>query len=100
MTGYVVPYHAHNDFLELTVEIGILGGLAYFLFFIITFLYSLKFYFKQKKIIFVLIFSLCAVYFFDAMLNFPLERALSQVNFILLVSFSFFYFKLRDEKNI
>ena len=31
MTGYVVPYHAHNDFLELTVEIGILGGLAYFL---------------------------------------------------------------------
>lgn len=100
MTGYVVPYHAHNDFLELTVEIGILGGLAYFLFFISTFLYSLKFYFKQKKLIFVLIFSLCTVYFFDAMLNFPLERALSQVNFILLVSFSFFYFKLRDEKNI
>ena len=100
MTGYVVPYHAHNDFLELTVEIGILGGLAYFLFFMGNFLYSLKYYYRHQKIIFALIFSLCLVYFFDAMLNFPLERALSQVNFILLASLSIFYFKLRDEKNI
>lgn len=99
MTGYVVPYHAHNDFLELTVEIGILGGLSYFLFFVSTFLHSLIFYFKQKNIIFVLIFSLCVVYFFDAMLNFPLERALSQVNFILLASFSISFFKLYNEKN-
>ena len=30
MQSYVVPYHAHNDFLELLAETGILGFVLYF----------------------------------------------------------------------
>ena len=29
ITGYVVPYHAHSDFIQLGAELGILGFLLY-----------------------------------------------------------------------
>ena len=85
MSGYMVPYHAHNDFLELGTEIGLLGALSYLFIFIYIFLSSIRSFYLSNDIFFVLIFSLTSVYFIDAFLNFPLERALSQVNFIILM---------------
>ena len=29
IVGYTVPYHVHNDFLQITAEIGVIGGLLY-----------------------------------------------------------------------
>ena len=31
--GYVVPYHAHSDFIQLGAEVGIIGILFYLVFF-------------------------------------------------------------------
>ena len=98
LTGYIIPYHAHNDFLEFTAEIGLFGGVAYFFIFIFIFYKSLLLIVHNKKnALLFLIFSLGGVYFIDAMLNFPFERALSQVNFILLFSLSILIFN-PDEK--
>ena len=93
LSGYTIPYHAHNDFLELSTEIGILGGLSYLSMFVSILLVFLFLYIKSNKLEYLVIFSLCAVYFFDASINFPLERALSQVNFIVLLSLSLFITK-------
>ena len=91
MSGYIVPYHAHNDFLELATETGLLGGLSYLFVFISIFLWSLNQFRIKKDIFSVLIFCVTSVYFIDAMLNFPLERAISQVNFITIISLLFFH---------
>ena len=41
-SDYLVPFHAHNDFLEFSTELGILGGLFYFLIFFFSFLFLFK----------------------------------------------------------
>ena len=45
MRDYVVPYHAHNDFLQYFAEIGVLGGITFSL----IFAYSLFFVSKKFK---------------------------------------------------
>ena len=93
LSGYTIPYHAHNDFLELSTEIGILGGFSYLSIFVSILLIFLFLYIKSNKLEYLIIFLLCLVYFSDASINFPLERALSQVNFIVLLSLSLFITK-------
>lgn len=85
MSGYTVPYHAHNDFLELSAEIGIIGGGLYLFLFVLLSFQSLIKLIKTKKIKYVIYLSCLSVYFVDAFFNFPLERAISQVNFIILM---------------
>ena len=86
LSGYTVPYHAHNDFLEITTELGILGGILYLLIFILTFLKLFNYIiFSRHKILFFTLLSSFCVYFIDANLNFPLERPLMQVMFALLL---------------
>ncbi|MCI4642382.1 MAG: O-antigen ligase family protein [Flavobacteriaceae bacterium] len=92
LSGYTIPYHAHNDFLEITTEIGLIGGLAYLLLFVTIFYYSIILIIKKKLVGYVLI-SISSVYFIDAFLNFPLERALSQANFIILLLLSYTFIK-------
>ena len=96
LSGYTVPYHAHNDFLEVSTEVGIFGGLSYLFIFLSIFYLAYKLIRKNQIQGFFLL-SIAFVYFFDASLNFPLERALSQVNFIILLFLSY-YFTLQNEK--
>ena len=101
INGYTVPYHVHNDFLEISAESGILGGLLYF-FVIFYVIYKLL---KQvlikrklnKEYLFelTLILSISA-YLFDAMLNFPSARALQQINLFIVLAFSIIHL----DKNI
>lgn len=93
MTGYTVPYHVHNDFLEISAENGIVGGLLYF--FII--LYVLFKLFKQallkrslsKEYTLELVLMLTiSSYLFDSMLNFPTARTLQQINIFFILSIS------------
>lgn len=83
--NYRVPYHAHNDFLHLSAEIGLLGGLAYLLFFT----YFLVQCFKKiknnnDKIAPLLIGLAVIVFLIDSLINFPRARAISMVNIFLV----------------
>ena len=96
LTGYTIPYHAHNDFLEVSAEIGFIGGVCYFLIFLSIF-YASVVLIRKNSFKGVLVLSLLIVYFIDAFLNFPLERALSQVNFMILILLTYF-FNIKNEK--
>jgi tetratricopeptide (TPR) repeat protein len=79
IVGYVVPYHAHSDFIQLGAELGIIGFLLYLGVFLwavyyvyILLLYS-KFSLEEKTFIFLLLIAL-GVYSVDANLNFPIAR--------------------------
>jgi len=83
--SYVVPYHMHNDFLQLAVEIGLFGLVSY----LSLFLFSLKSLFKnltdKKNLIIPLLLSLI-IYGVDANFNFPMARPIMQVQLVLLFS--------------
>ena len=42
IVGYTVPYHVHNDFLQITAEIGIIGGLLYLMIYLIPIFHTVK----------------------------------------------------------
>ena len=99
LTGYKIPYHAHNDFLEITAEIGLIGGFAYLLFFIVLFFKGLIGLNNKDNFRYVLLLSLLSVYFIDAFFNFPLERTISQINFAILFSLTI-YLSYYEQKSI
>ena len=86
--GFIIPYHAHNDFIQLGVELGFFGLLFYVLFII----YSIKNLFKMNLFnnhINILLMGSFLVYLLDSMLNFPIARPISQlflITFLCLVS--------------
>jgi len=79
ISGYVVPYHAHSDFIQLGAELGILGFLLYLGVFFFAAYFAFVILFKSdlepdnKWFVFLLITAL-GVYFIDANLNFPIAR--------------------------
>lgn len=93
LEDYLVPYHAHNDFLQYFTELGVFGGLSFFLFFIVTFYFYIskfdfsKFTSNNNDFIFVMAFVLIALSI-DTSLNFPHERYLIQINTIIILFFS------------
>lgn len=100
LSDFIVPYHAHNDFLELSTEIGIVGGVTYLLIFIFIFYYLIKRILKFLKFsnLYFLLFSSFLIYFVDASLNFPLERTIIQIFFsFFLALFLFNFLKLTNE---
>ena len=83
--NYLVPFHAHNDFLEYATELGAIGGIVYFLIFLISFAFILKSSTKHLNTSIILLMVL-GVYFIDSFFNFPFERPIMQVPFIFLLS--------------
>ena len=86
--GYIIPYHAHNDFIQLLVELGFFGLLFYtlFIFFSVKNLFYNKLF--KNHINFLLLGSL-SIYLVDTLLNFPIARPISQlflITFLCLVS--------------
>jgi O-antigen ligase len=82
--GYTVPYHAHNDFIHVFAEVGILGGIAYLsLFGLLTFFLFRLLYVQRKEdgntdfSLFLLVLPF-VIYGIDAGLNFPVARPLMQ----------------------
>ena len=84
ISGYTVPYHAHNDFVHVFAETGIPGGLAYFSIFslILYYIYQInrREYLLEGSLSFkYFILALpIIVYGIDAILNFPVARPLMQ----------------------
>ena len=80
IASYRVPYFVHNDFLQFTAEIGIIGGLCFLFFifypFIISFIRALKHRLFNLDFMIFLIFL---IYIVDSMLNFPIERPMNYI---------------------
>lgn len=97
--SYLMPYHAHNDFLEFTTELGLLGGVTYLSLYLFILYSFIKSFLKSKDFKFVVLFLSFIALFIDSLLNFPFERPLIQVMFVLLLSLSIhFYPNLNEEK--
>ena len=78
----LIPYYTHNDFLQLTVEAGILGVLIYLIFII----NILLFIFKQfrKESFFIPIIITFIYFILNSLINFPLSRSQELIPVILL----------------
>ena len=87
INGFIVPFHAHNDFIQIAAEFGILGLFCYVSIFIILAWNSIKRIFKKDKISLMILFSL-AVFTIDSLLNFPIARPISIITFLILISIS------------
>ena len=103
ITGYIVPYHAHSDFIQLGAELGIIGFLLYLLIFLLgayfafILLFKTNFNREKKWFIFLLITSL-GVYFIDANLNFPIARPQVLAPWALTMALlSFYYYQAKDQ---
>lgn len=93
ITEYQVPYHAHNDFLQIGAETGILGSISY----VLIFLSCIYYLFKKGKenkddendsfLAFMLIAAI-SIFLIDSNLNFPRARPYSQMNIIYILSIS------------
>ena len=88
-----VPYHAHNDFIEAAVDLGIIGGLAYLGLFILAFLFTLRLWVKEDakefRLFATISFMALTCYFVDAFLNFPTERTSMQTMLTLTMGLLF-----------
>jgi len=101
INGYVVPYHAHSDFIQLGAELGILG----FLFYLSIFLWAIIYVYRllnfsyhpsdEKVFIFLLLISL-GIYTVDANLNFPIARPQVLVVWALIIALITGYY-LKDK---
>lgn len=85
-----VPVHAHNDFCEAFAELGIPGGLLFLSLFVCITLFTFKTYFSKAddETRFISIFSFFAFmgYAVDAFFNFPIERPINQMFFVLITA--------------
>lgn len=86
ITGYIIPFVAHNDFLQILNENGLFGFLSYGLIFLFVAYIILK---NTKHPLYIYIGLFFGVYFIDSMLNFPLVRPVSQLHFILFLTLLF-----------
>ena len=87
--AYVIPYHTHNDFLEIGAELGLIGLILYILIFYYPFVNV--FNSKSSEIFNLEMLILCAgiVYFIDSNLNFPHARPVMLVPFMIILMLSF-----------
>lgn len=86
VTGYIVPYHAHNDFLQIAAEIGVLGVAAYLMIFVFVFMGLYKGYRNGYEKEAIVLLSFMAIYFVDAMLNFPISRPIIQMPLMFVLA--------------
>ena len=98
INGYVVPYHAHSDFIQLGAELGIIGFLLYLGVFLWAIYYSYIFIkrskssLEEKTFLFLLLVAL-GVYSVDANLNFPIARPQVLVVWTTIMALIVIYFQ-------
>ena len=91
IVGYIVPYHAHSDFIQLGAELGIFGFLLYLGIFVLAVYYGYRLIRfssiseNEKIFIFLLLIAL-GVYSVDANLNFPIVRPQVIVDWAIIIA--------------
>jgi len=87
-----VSLHAHNDFLEICAETGIVNCLVYLSLFVFIFIINAKRILQSKntetKSIAILTLLMLIVYGIDSVFNFPMYRPTMQIFFGLLLVFT------------
>ena len=77
-----VPYHSHNDFLEMFADLGIVGGLCFGMMFLLFPIYAFTIWRNKVAKAFhlpaTISFMAVTCYAVDAFLNFPAERTAMQ----------------------
>jgi O-antigen ligase/tetratricopeptide (TPR) repeat protein len=88
-----VPYHCHNDYIEMFADLGIIGGLSFAALFVLLGITTVQFWLKSKddqhKFIISVALMAIACYFVDAFFNFPAERTSMQTMFALSAALLF-----------
>ena len=94
LNNYIVPYHSHNDFLEIFAETGIIGFLSFTLFYTSLFVILIFYLYKRKlpEFQFFLMLALL-IYIIDATLNFPFARPIQQISFLIISILSYILLK-------
>ena len=84
--NYIIPYHSHNDFLQILAELGLIGLIAY----LTILFYPLKIVmlqvFKGSKYHLFILMSVIA-FLMDSLINFPIARPVNQILLMLFISF-------------
>ena len=98
IVGYVVPYHAHSDFIQLGAELGIIGFLLYLGLFLwaVYYVYILlrySTYSLEEKVFLFLLLTALGVYSVDANLNFPIARPQVLVVWTALMALIVIYYQ-------
>lgn len=89
ISNYIIPYHAHNDYLEIIAELGIFGIFILSFLFYFTFRMLKRQYLSsnnQEKLIALFIGIALTVFFIDLSLNFPLKRPIISLTSIILLA--------------
>ena len=97
---YTVPYHAHNDYAQIAVELGIIGLLLFLsiFFVIIYYQYKIIFVFKSSSsyaLVFACLLSLFS-YLFDSLFSFPFSRAVQQLHLSFLFALIILIYRTQD----
>ena len=96
--GYIVPYHAHSDFIQLGAELGIIGFLLY----LAVFLWAIYYVYRlirfssistEEKVFLFLMLTALGVYSVDANLNFPIARPQVLVVWAMIMAMINFYYR-------
>ncbi|MGB2116829.1 MAG: O-antigen ligase family protein [Flavobacteriaceae bacterium] len=100
--GYVVPYHAHSDFIQIGAELGIIGFLLYLGVFLSAVYYCyciIKAHkLPERELVFVAILLIAlGIYTIDANLNFPIARPQVLCTWAIILAFINFYFQKNRE---
>ena len=103
--GYVVPYHAHSDFIQLGAELGIVGFILYLGIFIWIVYYAYRLIghselsLDERVFVFLIITAL-GVYGIDANLNFPIARPQVLVAWTLIIALITGYYQKQQNKTL
>lgn len=88
-----VPYHCHNDFIEMFADLGLIGGTAFLVLFILLGLAVIRVWTKSTanshRVVVSIAFMAIACYFVDAFFNFPAERTSMQTMFAVSAALLF-----------
>lgn len=96
IVGYLIPYHVHNDYLEIASEIGLVGLGIYLMILFFSFKdIIMKFFrliFTKEKldgdyIICIIISLFSYIFIIDSNLNFPFHRPIVLINLIVLIAY-------------
>jgi len=95
-----VPYHCHNDYIEMFADLGMIGGISYAALFIILGVTTIQFWKKSKdnphQLMIAIAIMAIACYFVDAFFNFPAERTSMQTMFALSAALLFLPIYIKD----
>ena len=98
-----VPYHCHNDYIEMFADLGLIGGISFAALFVLLGITTIQFWMQSKddqhKLIMSIALMAIACYFIDAFFNFPAERTSMQTMFALSAALLFLPIYFTDLNN-